>query len=56
MTPDRIVAAIITELRRQEPSDGQFFYIDAANTKAVVIDATVDLEAVAEAVIAVLKP
>lgn len=49
---DRVVAAIVAELRRQEPKDGQFFYVDASNTAATVIDATIDLEAVAQAVIA----
>lgn len=52
MTPqDRIIEAIKAELRRQQPSDGQFYYVDAANTKAAVIDATVDLEAIADAVL-----
>nr|DAL40983.1 MAG TPA_asm: hypothetical protein [Caudoviricetes sp.] len=51
---DRIVAAIVSELRRQEPSDGQFFYVNASDPAATVIDATVDLEAVAEAVLRAL--
>lgn len=56
MTPlERAVAAIVAELRRQEPSDGQFFYVDASNTAAAVIDATVDLEAIAAAVLAALE-
>jgi hypothetical protein len=55
MTTDRIVSAIIAELRRQEPTDGQFFYVDASNTAAVTIDATIDLEALARAVLEALK-
>lgn len=55
MTPqERVIATIIAELRKQEPANGEFFYVDAANTAAVVIDATVDLEAIAEAVIQAL--
>lgn len=56
MIQDHIVAAIIAELRRQEPTDGQFFYIDASNTAAVTIDATIDVDAVAVAVLEALKP
>lgn len=52
---DRIVEAIKAELRRQQPCDGQFYYVDAANTSATVIDATVDLEAIADAVITALE-
>lgn len=48
---DRAVAAIVAELRRQEPNDGQIFNLDASNTAATVIDATIDLEALARAVI-----
>jgi hypothetical protein len=53
---DRVTAAIIAELRRQEPSDGQFFYVEASNPAAVVIDATIDLEAVARVVIKAMTP
>lgn len=52
---DRAVAAIVAELRRQEPNDGQIFYLDASNTAATVIDATIDLEAVAQAVIEAME-
>lgn len=52
---DLIIEAIKAELRRQEPTDGQFFYVDAANTKATVIDATVDLEAIADAAVRALE-
>lgn len=48
---DRAVAAIVAELRRQEPTNGEFFYVDASNTAATVIDATIDLEALARVVI-----
>lgn len=51
---DLAVSAIVAELRRQEPNDGQIFYLDASNTAATVIDATIDLEAVAAAVIRAL--
>jgi hypothetical protein len=52
MTPlERAIIAIAVELRRQEPTDGQFYYVDASNPAATVIDGTVDLEAIAQAVI-----
>lgn len=56
MTPlEQATSAIVGELRRQEPTDGQFFYIDASNTSATVIDATVDLVAVARAVLSAIR-
>lgn len=48
---DRIIVAIIAELGRQEPDDGQSFYVNASNPAATVIDATIDLEAIARAVV-----
>ncbi|QOV95256.1 hypothetical protein [Novosphingobium sp. ES2-1] len=53
---DRAVSAIVAELRRQEPNDGQIFYLDASNTAATVIDATIDLEALARAVLEAITP
>lgn len=48
---ERVIVAIIAELGRQEPDDGQSFYVNASNPAATVIDATIDLEAIARAVV-----